>query len=168
MDACTVRVTRQINYLRGGGHSFGPPKSRAGRRVISFPELIAGDLRKHLDALGPADALVFTSPDGAPMRHSNFYRRAWMPALAAVGLASVHFHDLRHTGNQFSADAGASLRELMEHKGHDSARAALIYLHASAERQRAIADRVGKNAKVALGKHERSGTRMARKAKGTS
>jgi hypothetical protein len=43
-----------------------------------------------------------------------------------------------------------------------------FYLHMSAERQRAIADRVGKNAKAALGKHERSGTRMARKAKGTS
>jgi hypothetical protein len=65
-------------------------------------------------------------------------------------------------------DAGASLRELMEHMGHDSARAALIYLHTSAERQRAIADQVGENAKAALGKHERSGTRMARKAKGTS
>jgi integrase len=122
----------------------------------------------HLDALDPAAALVFTRPDGAPMRHSNFCRRAWMPALATVGLSGVHFHDPRHTGNQFSADAGASLRELMEHMGHDSARAALIYLHTSAERQRAIADQVGKNAKAALGKHKRSGTRMARKAKGTS
>ena len=51
LDACTVRVTRQINYQRGGGHSFGPPKSRAGRRVVSFPDLIAADLRLHLDAL---------------------------------------------------------------------------------------------------------------------
>ncbi len=56
----------------------------------------------------------------------------------------------------------------MEHMGHDSARGALIYLHMSAERQRAIADRAGKNAKAALGKHKLSGTRMARKAKGTS
>jgi hypothetical protein len=48
--------------------------------------------------------LVFTSPEGAPLRHSNFYRRAWMPALKAVGLPGVHLHDLRHTGNQFSAD----------------------------------------------------------------
>jgi integrase len=168
LDACTVRVTRQINYPRGGGHFFGPPKSRAGRRVVSFPDLIAPDLREHLDGLGPAASLVFISPDGAPMRHSNFYRRVWEPALAAVGLPGVHFHDLRHTGNQFSADAGASLRELMEHMGHDSMRAALIYQHTSAERQRAIADQVGKNARAALGKHKRSGTRMARKAKKTS
>jgi integrase len=162
LDACTVRVTRQINCPPGGGHSFGPPKSRAGRRVVSFPDLIAPDLREHLDRLGPAASLAFTSPDGAPMRHSNFYRRAWLPALAAVGLPGVHFHDLRHTGNQFSADAGANLRELMDHMGHDSTRAALIYLHTSANRQRTIADQVGKNAKAALGQRKRSGTRLAR------
>ncbi len=162
LDTCTVRVTRQIDYLPGGGHSFGPPKSKAGRRVVPLPDLIAPDLRKHLDGLGPAAVLVFTSPEGAPLRHSNFYRRAWMPALKAVGLSGVHLHDLRHTGNQFSADAGANIRELMERMGHDSTRAALIYLHSSAERQRAIADQVGRNAKAALGKSKRSGTQRAR------
>lgn len=54
----TVRVTRQISYQRGGGHSFIPPKSRAGRRVVSFPDLIAPDLRKHLDGLGASAVLV--------------------------------------------------------------------------------------------------------------
>jgi integrase len=162
LNACTVRVTRQSNYPPGGGHSFGPPKSRAGRRVVSFPDLIVPELRKHLDGLGPTAALVFTSPDRQPLRHSNFYRRVWMPALTATGLAGTHFHDLRHTGNQFTADAGANPRELMERMGHDSTRAALIYLHSSAERQRVLADEMGKNARAALGKHERSGTRMAR------
>jgi hypothetical protein len=55
----------------------------------------------------------------------------------------------------------------MERMGHDSTRAALIYLHSSAERQRALASEIGKNARAALGKPEgkpkRSGTRMARK-----
>ena len=45
-------------------------------------------------------------------------------------------------------------------------RAALIYLCSSAERQRALASEVGKNAKTALGKPKgklkRSGARMAR------
>jgi integrase len=84
LNACTVRVSRQINYPPGGGHSFGPPKSRAGRRVVSFPDLIVPDLRTHLDGLGPAAALVFTSSDRQPLRHSNFYRRVWMPALTAA------------------------------------------------------------------------------------
>jgi hypothetical protein len=46
----------------------------------------------------------------------------------------------------------------MERMGHDSARAALIYLHSSADRQRALASEVGKNARTALGKPGRSGT----------
>jgi len=29
----------------------------------------------------------------------------------------IHFHDLRHTGNQFAADTGATLRELMDRMG---------------------------------------------------
>jgi integrase len=81
------------------------------------------------------------------------------PVFPEVEIRRRHKHDLRHTGNQFSADAGANIRELMERMGHDSTRAALIYLHSSAERQRAIADQVGKNAKAALGK--RSGTQRA-------
>jgi integrase len=59
---------------------------------------------------------------------------------ALPGLEGVHFHDLRHTGNQLSANAGANLRELMNRTGHDSTRAALIYLHSSADRHRVIAD----------------------------
>ena len=47
------------------------------------------------------------------------------------GLEGVHIHDLRHTGNQFTANAGANTRELMVRMGHDSERAALIYLHSS-------------------------------------
>ena len=87
-----------------------------------------------------------------------------MPALKVVGQEGVHLHDLRHTGNQLSADAGANLRELMERMGHDSVRAALIYLHTTADRQRAIADQMDANARKALGKpkNSRLGTRRAR------
>ena len=42
--------------------------------------------------------------------------------------AGLHFHDLRHTGNQFAA-AAARLKDLMARMGHDSERAALIYQH---------------------------------------
>jgi integrase len=89
-----------------------------------------------------------------------------MPALEVVGLEGAHFHDLRHTGNQLTAEAGANLRELMARMGHDSTCAAYIYLHSTDERQRALADQVGRNARKALGKSPaqsaRSGTRRAR------
>jgi hypothetical protein len=56
----------------------------------------------------------------------------------------------------------------MVRTGHDSERAALIYLHSSTERQRALADEVGKAATAELAKTrerktaESSGTRRTR------
>ena len=52
----------------------------------------------------------------------------------------MRFHDLRPTGNTLAATTGASTRELRARMGHASPRAALIYQHASADRDRAIAD----------------------------
>jgi integrase len=66
--------------------------------------------------------LVFTSPEGRLLHHSNFRRRVWLPALRKIGLTGIHFHDLRHTGNTLAATAGATLREPMDRMGHDSQR----------------------------------------------
>jgi hypothetical protein len=102
-------------------------------------------VQEHVGRLGTAeDGLLFTSPEGTPMRHGNFRNRVWLPALEAAGLPPIHFHDLRHTGNMLAAGTGAGLRELMDHMGHSTTRAALTYLHASDERQRAIADALSK------------------------
>lgn len=84
------------------------------------------------------------------MRNTNVLRRAWLPR--AQGCRGINFHDLRHTGSKLTADAGANLRELMERMGHSSTKAALVYLHSTSERQHAIADAVGKQAKAALRK----------------
>lgn len=152
LETCTIRVFRQLTEQPDGSYDFGPPKSRAGKRIVPFPDTLTTELRWHLKCFvgEEPDALVFTSPAGTLMRHSNFYRRAWRPAVAKVGLADAHFHHLRHTGNTLTAEAGANLRELMERMGHSSSRAALIYLHSTSERQRAIADAVGQGAKAAL------------------
>jgi len=171
LGACTIRVVRQLIEQLGGGSAFGPPKSRAGRRTVPFSDIIKAELADHLQHLDQDDeqALVFTSPMGTPLRHSNFYRRAWLPAVVRAGLPGIHFHDLRHAGNTLTADAGASLRELMDRMGHSSTRAALIYQHSSDERQRKLADAVGEVARAALGKTATaSGTYVAREARGQS
>jgi integrase len=167
LDARNVRVTRQL-YYHQAGYSFGPPKSRAGVRVVDFPDLIVPDMRKHLEWLPPRAPLVFASSTGTPLSHSNFRNRVWLPALAAVGLEGVHLHDLRHTGNQLTANEGANLKELMARMGHDSERAALIYQHSTSARQRALADAVGETARAELARSTKpkkakpSGTRKAR------
>lgn len=105
-------------------------------------------------------ALVFASSTGTPLSHSNFRNRVWLPALAAVGLEGIHLHDLGPTGNQLTANAGANLRELMARMGHDSERAALIYLRSTAERQRAFADAVGDAARAELARSKKGSSPM--------
>ena len=164
LETCTVRVHRQLIEQPDGRSAFGPPKSKAGKRTVTFPAMLTAELREHLAQIkqqGP-EVPMFTSPEGMPLRHRNFRRRVWLPALTKAGLPGVHFHDLRHTGNALTADEGANLRELMERMGHSSTRAALIYLHSSGERQRTLAEAVGKTARAALRKAEK-----ARKASGT-
>ncbi len=173
LEARTVRVFRQLAESPGGGFTFGPPKSAAGLRTVVFPDLIVPDLSWHLARFtGPHDdSLLFTSPVGSPLRHSNFRRRVWLPALAEADLSEVHFHDLRHAGNVLAAGAGANLRELMERMGHSTSRAALVYLHSTDERQRKVADALGELARAELrGERKRpsargaSGADLARKA----
>jgi integrase len=66
-----------------------------------------------------------------------------MKAIEDAALPATHFHDLRHTGNNLTAESSATLRELMDRMGHSSIRAALIYLHGRVERQRTVADAIG-------------------------
>ncbi len=142
-----VHVVRQLQELKDGSHVVGPPKSAAGIRTIALPPHMVADVAHHLDAFVGADpsSLVFTSPDGTPLRRSNFNRRVWQPACAAAGLVSFRFHDLRHTGNTFAASTGASTRELMARMGHSSPRAALIYQHATRDRDVVLAGALSKD-----------------------
>jgi integrase len=120
---------------------IGPPKTAAGRRVVAIPAALLPCLRQHLaDFVGEdPEALLFAGPKGGAPRRSNFQRQ-WSRALAAADLPStVHIHDLRHTGNTLAAQSGATLSDLMARMGHESTRAARIYLHTTSQRDRDVA-----------------------------
>jgi integrase len=101
LGMCTIRVERQLTEMPGGGYAYGPPKSDASVRTVSIPSLIAPRIQWHLGCYTEqdAEALIFTAPTGTPLRHGNFRRRFWLPALKAAGVPMIHFHDLRRTGN---------------------------------------------------------------------
>ena len=121
-----------------------PPKARgrrwcrasgaagAGRRIVGIPDAIVPALRAHLAAFVQDEpgALVFPGVKGGPLRRGNFNKMsAWPRTVASIGMPGLHFHDLRHIGNQFAAQSGAGLRDLMARMGHDSERVAMIYQH---------------------------------------
>jgi integrase len=164
---CVVSVVTSTAETDGGKLIDQGPKSRAGRRGVSFPKEIVPELRWHLErfAEDSDDGLVFVGPEGGRLRRSNF-RRIWTKARNSVGLPDLHFHDLRHTGNTMAAGQGASLRELMERMGHSSTRAALIYLHATRERDQEIAAGMGKLLTQARKQAKRGGGSGTQRARG--
>jgi hypothetical protein len=66
-----------------------------------------------------------------------------------------------------TATSGASLRELMAHMGHASTRAALVYLHDTDDRQRAIATVISDLAQPRLGQPKTPSEGSPEKATGT-
>jgi integrase len=136
----TVQVVEQYQELSNGTLVLGPPKTEAGRRIVTVPDVLLTELEAHLQshAAPEADGLLFPGAVGQPVNRKTFYR-AWNRATDTVGLAGFRFHDLRHTGNTMAAATGASTKELMVRMGHSSPRAALIYQHATRDRDAAIA-----------------------------
>jgi integrase len=132
LAAATVRVRASYVERSTGEMLIGPPRSKAGRRIVGIPAVIVPVLREHLAVFAEDDpgALVFPGAKGGPLRRGNFNKMsAWPQAVESVGLSGLHFHDLRRAGNHFAARSGAGLRDLMARMGHDSERAAMIYQH---------------------------------------
>lgn len=137
-----VTVSRQAQEIPGAGRVVGAPKSDAGQRVVALPRFVAEALDAHLAAFVEVDreAVVFTGPEGTPLRRATL-SRAWRAAVRAAGAPEgLRLHDLRHHAATLTARMpGITTKELMARIGHASPRAALIYQHATAERDRAIA-----------------------------
>lgn len=129
--------------IKRGGRVITEPKSDAGKRSVAIPRVVMDDLAGHLDKyVEPgAHALLFTRPTGRHLRRADL-SEAWRAARDAVGLPlNVHPHDLRHhAATTMARIPGVTTKELMSRIGHASPRAALIYQHATEDRDRAVAD----------------------------
>jgi integrase len=116
-------VAETVAEVTGHGLVYGPPKTYE-RRGVPIPRTLAEELGAHL-ARRPhqPEDFVFTAPGGGPLRHHNFYRRHFKPALTAAGLPErVRFHDMRHTcaALLINADPPAHPLAVMKRLGHSS------------------------------------------------
>jgi integrase len=103
------------------GHiTFGPTKN-GRKRDVTVPKFLMKRIEDHLGNVGQdPDALVFTSPEGGPLRLSNFRRRVWYPAIKSTELEGVRIHDLRHTGASILINQGLHPKIVQQHLGHSS------------------------------------------------
>jgi len=69
-----VHVSETLASVRGQ-ISFGPPKTRAAIRTVTLPGFVVDELRALGGPAGDPIGLVFTSPEGQPIRPNLFRRR---------------------------------------------------------------------------------------------
>jgi integrase len=138
----TVEVSEIMTEVRGYLY-MGPPKTRASRRRVGLPQVVTVELRRHLASPGDPDDLVFTGPQGGPLRVTAFRARIWRPATRAAGLDGLRIHDLRHTAVALWIAAAANPKEVSARAGHASVSFTLDrYGHLYPEADTALRDRL--------------------------
>ena len=116
-----LRVRKSTAEMQDGTLVDDDPTSRAGKRPISLPGALKADIEWHLTHIAqPGPMGLFIGPQGDLPRRRNF-NRVWKRAVSRAGIPNdvdLHLHDLRHTGSTWSAQSGATLKELMARIGH--------------------------------------------------
>ena len=103
----------------GGRIVLGTPKSHQSR-TVPVPRFLAREL-SDVVAGKQADELVFTVPNGSPLRLSNWRRAVFLPARIQARTSSrFRIHDLRHTAASLMVQAGYPPKMLQEIMGHAS------------------------------------------------
>ncbi|WP_043732545.1 tyrosine-type recombinase/integrase [Nocardia asiatica] len=136
-----IRVERAVSY-RAGRRWVDTPKAESCRTVTIPPHLVPL-VREHLSRnVGPnVDALVFPNEEGEYLK--DWTLRNWLNrASERTGKPRVTPYTLRHCAGTWTAQSGATLRELMDRLGHVTQNAALLYQHTAAGRDIEIARRL--------------------------
>jgi integrase len=128
---CAALKVADVNLLRrrllvshsmseiNGKLEWSSPKTHQGREV-PIGQFLADLLAVEIAGKSPTD-LLFSSPEGEPVRLSNWRRRVFDPAVAATGLAPLTPHDLRHTAASLAVASGAKVKHVQRMLGHASA-----------------------------------------------
>lgn len=139
LDAAKVRIERSVEQTNTGLR-IKSPKTAAGRRTVSLPQISVDALRDHRReilelrlALGmgalPADDPVFTDLDGNALSPHLITNR-WRRAVRNRKLPKVSFHSLRHTHASALIAAGLDVVAVSRQLGHASPALTLgVYSH---------------------------------------
>jgi integrase len=128
LDGRVLNVREALEQTRAHGIRFKRPKSKAGRRDITLPDVLIDALRDHRKAalelrmhLGagrmPEDALLFATIDGGPLSPTAV-STAWADLAERIGIPDVTFHALRHTHASQLIHEGVDIVTISKRLGH--------------------------------------------------
>lgn len=103
VDLLRRRLKVKASVSEINGHMFWSTPKTHQTRDVPIPRFLADLLAVEMIGKSPRD-LLFCSPEGEPLRLSNWRRRVWDPAVASVGL------EVRRNSETCAADARPSVR----------------------------------------------------------
>jgi integrase len=152
-DGKLLVVKESVEEIAGQPLAIKAPKTEAGVRKVSMPDVVVDALRDHrrkqLEArlamgLGrPAnDVLVFPALDGGLTRRTAL-SIGWAKTVAALGLPRVTYHQLRHSHASMLIAAKLDLATIADRMGHANPSVTLkIYAHMFEKNDAAAADAI--------------------------
>jgi integrase len=140
LDHKVIHVHAALEQTLAFGIRFKSPKSKAGRRDVTMPDVLVDVLREHRKAqlelrlqLGagklPDDALLFATVNGEPLA-PNLVSMLWGSFARGSGIPEVTFHGLRHTHASQLIDQGVDIATISKRLGHATPAITLgVYAH---------------------------------------
>lgn len=126
------------------GRHISTPKTRSGIRVVHVPPPFLPMLQHHLlefTAEGKK-GLLFPG-DRTDHMSARYLMDRYRPAREKAGRPDLTIHHLRHTALTMAGQQGATAAELQARAGHASQAAMAIYQHATLDRDRLLAEKIG-------------------------
>jgi integrase len=140
LDKKVIHIREAVEDTKAHGVRIKSPKTRAGRRDVTLPDIAVtalSDYRRQLletrMKLGagkrPDDALLFITLDGRPLRPGNV-SSDWGEIAASIGMPEISFHALRHTHASQLIASGVDIVTISKRLGHAKPSVTLaIYAH---------------------------------------
>lgn len=128
----------------GCGRPITAPKTASGVRTVHVPPPFLTMLQAHLlehTAPGPT-GLLFPG-DRTDHMSVRYLMDRYRPARESAYRPDLTIHHLRHTALTLAGQHGATAAELQARAGHASQAAMAIYQHATRDRDKALAQKIG-------------------------
>jgi len=148
-----IKVTRKVDKdtnpsVLGAcpecGRHISSPKTKSGVRTVHVPPPFLPMLHKHLlEHAAPGPAGLLFPGDRTDHMSVRYLMDRYRPAREAAGRPDLTIHHLRHTALTLAGQHGATAAELQARAGHASQAAMAIYQHATLDRDRSPAEKIG-------------------------
>ena len=139
-----ISISRNLQELNSGKLIISPPKTRAGRRIITVPPDVIRVVLAPLSSstVTGIDSYIFATGNGTPISPRNI-GRAWRGIMKLAGIQYRNFHVLRHTHATDLLAQGVPIVEVAHRLGHARVSHTLeLYGHAIPTYDQKISEKV--------------------------